>query len=163
MGISEGGCLCGQIRYQVHGAPDWVTVCFCTFCQRATGGPQMTEPIFGIDAFEVTRGTPKVYTHISGGSGKEVYVHFCPECGTKTHLTFDRWKDRMGVYSGTFDDPGWFDLTPENTKFIFLDEAARGTLVPAGFNTFAEHAATPDGTPLEPDVLSEVLHIRRKG
>jgi hypothetical protein len=161
MTISKGGCLCGNIRYEVNGPPDWVTVCFCTFCQRATGGSQMTEPIHHISAFEITRGAPKVYTHISGGSGKEVYVHFCADCGTKTHLTFERWPDRLGVYSGTFDDPGWFDMTPGNTKFIFVGEAARGTMIPPGFKTYSAHAATADGTPLEPEVLSEVLHIQR--
>ena len=30
MTISKGGCLCGNIRYEVNGPPDWVTVCFCT-------------------------------------------------------------------------------------------------------------------------------------
>jgi hypothetical protein len=161
MTISKGGCLCGNIRYEVNGPPDWVTVCFCTFCQRATGGPQMTEPIHSTSAFEVTTGEPKIYTHISGGSGKQVYIHFCADCGTKTHLTFERWPDRLGIYSGTFDNPGWFDMTPEDTKFIFVGEAARGTMIPPGYKTFSEHAATPDGTPLDPEILSEVLHIRR--
>jgi hypothetical protein len=157
---SAGGCLCGNLRYQVDGPPDWVTICFCSFCQRATGGHQMTEPIFPVDAFRMTKGIAKVYTHISGGSGQEVYVHFCPECGTKTHLTFQRWPDRLGVYSGSFDDPGWFEISPENTKFIFLEEAPRGTLVPAGYKTYRAHAALPDGTPLDAEILSEVLHIR---
>lgn len=156
----EGGCLCGKIRYEVDTDPLWVTACFCGFCQRATGAQGMVEPIFDVTAFSVTRGEVKRYTHVSGGSGKGVYVHFCYECGTKTHLTFERWPDRLGVYSGTFDDPGWFEFSPENSKFIFLDNAVRGTLIPAGFKTFAQHAAENDGTPLDPLVLDEVLHVR---
>ncbi len=156
----QGGCLCGALRYHVTAAPLWVTACFCSFCQRATGSQGMVEPIFDLDAFAVTHGRPTRYVHVSGGSGKEVYVHFCATCGTKTHLTFERWPDRLGVYAGSFDDPGWFDFTPENSKFIFLNAATRGTLVPPGFKTFAQHAATNDGTPLEPQILDEVLHIR---
>lgn len=155
-----GGCLCGGLRYRVTAAPLWVTACFCRFCQRATGAKGMVEPIFDLPAFAMTRGTPRRYVHVSGGSGKQVFVHFCATCGTKTHLTFERWPDRLGVYCGTFDDPGWFDVTPDTTKYIFLEEATRGTLVPPGFKTFARHATTPEGTPLEPEVLSEVLHIR---
>lgn len=155
-----GGCLCGKLRYEVATDPLWVTICFCTFCQRATGAQGMVEPIFDVPAFRVTRGAPRRYTHISGGSGQEVYVHFCAECGTKTHLTFARWPDRLGVYAGSFDDPGWFALTPDNSKYIFLDNAARGTLVPAGFKTYGQHAAGPDGTPLDPVILDEVLHLR---
>ncbi|MCI5095271.1 MAG: GFA family protein [Rhodobacteraceae bacterium] len=160
MSHHPGQCLCGALRYRVTAAPLWVTACFCHFCQRATGASGVIEPIFDIDAFEITHGTPTRYVHISAGSGKEVHVHFCATCGTKTHLTFERWPDRLGVYAGTFDDPGWFDFTPDNSKFIFLDSAARGTLVPAGFKTFAQHAAAPDGTPLPPEILEEILHIR---
>ncbi|WP_204113901.1 GFA family protein [Shimia biformata] len=158
--MQDGGCLCGKLRYRVTTQPLWVTACFCHFCQRATGAQGMVEPIFDIDAFEITEGTPTRYVHISGGSGKEVQVHFCATCGTKTHLTFERWPDRLGVYAGTFDDPGWFEFSPGNSKFIFLDSAARGTLVPSGFKVFREHAATPDGTPLDPEVFDEILHIR---
>ncbi|MEZ5722376.1 MAG: GFA family protein [Paracoccaceae bacterium] len=155
-----GGCLCGNLRYEVATDPLWVTACFCTFCQRATGSQGMVEPIFDIAAFRFTDGTPKRYTHISRAAARAVYVHFCCDCGTKTHLTFERWPDRLGVYAGTFDDPGWFEFTPENSKYIFLDAAVRGTLVPAGFKTYGQHAASPDGDPLDPVILDEVLHVR---
>lgn len=156
----QGGCLCGALRYQVSTAPLWVTACYCTFCQRATGAQGLIEPIFDIGAFSVTAGTPKVYAHLSGGSGKTVLVHFCDQCGTKSHLTFERWPDKLGVFAGTFDDPGWFEFTSDNSKFIFVDEAKRGTLVPAGFRTFREHATTVDGLPLDPVIHAEILHIR---
>jgi len=155
-----GGCLCGTVRYRVNADPLWVTACFCHFCQRATGSQGVIEPIFEIDDFTVTDGEPRRYAHVSSGSGKNVYVHFCGDCGTKTHLTFERWPDRLGVYSGTFDDPNWFEMSPDNTKYFFLDSAARGTLVPAGFRTFAHHASETDGTPIAPSVLSDVLHVR---
>lgn len=160
MVMQEGGCLCGKLRYRVTTPPLWVTACFCHFCQRATGAQGLIEPIFDIGAFEIIDGKPKRYVHVSGGSGKEVHVHFCADCGTKTHLTFERWPDRLGVYAGTFDTPGWFEFTPENSKYIFLDSAVRGTLVPAGYKVFREHAATRDGTSLAPEILREVLHIR---
>lgn len=160
MTIHQGGCLCGALRYETVAEPLWVTVCFCHFCQRATGAQGMVEPIFDTLAFRVIKGVPKRYTHVSTGSGKGVFVHFCAEYGTKSHLTFERWPDRLGVYAGTFDDPGWFELSHENSKYIFLESAARGTLVPAGFKTFQQHAATAEGVTLDPVVLDEVLHLR---
>ncbi|MEP2534082.1 GFA family protein [Shimia sp.] len=155
-----GGCLCGALRFQVKSDPLWVTACFCKFCQRATGALGMVEPIFDLDDFALIQGTPRCYTHISAGSGQEVLVHFCDNCGTKTHLTFARWPDRLGVYGGVFDTPDWFEFSPENSKYIFLDSATRGTLVPAGFKTYGEHAADADGTPLEPMIPHDILHIR---
>ena len=160
MAYQAGGCLCGALRFSVSAQPLWVTACFCRFCQRTTGTQGIVEPIFDIETFAMNQGEPARYDHVSEGSGKEIHVHFCKTCATKTHLTFERWPDRLGVYAGAFDDPGWFDFTPENSKFIFLDCATRGTLVPAGFKAYAEHAAKADGTPLEPHVFDHVLHVR---
>jgi Uncharacterized conserved protein len=148
------------VRYRVTTDPPVGDGLLCRFCQRATGALGMVEPIFDTQDFEVTKGAPKTYTHISTGSGKGVYVHFCDACGTKTHLTFERWPDRLGLYAGTFDDPGWYEFSPDNSKYIFLDSAVRGTLVPPGFKVYRQHAATAEGVPLDPEVLDEVLHLR---
>lgn len=159
---AQGGCLCGKLRYQVGRQPSRVSICHCRFCQRATGSAYLVEPIFDAEIFKVIEGVPKVYTHVSGGSGKEVFIHFCDTCGTKLFLTFERFADVVGVYGGTFDDPNWFDLTPENSKQIFLGVAQRGTVIPPHVNTFTGHAAENDGTPNEPTVF-ETPQIIGKG
>ncbi len=82
-----------------------------------------------------------------------VDVHFCAECGTKLFLTFERFADVTGVYGGTFDDPNWFDRSAGNSKHIFLGVAQNGTVVPAGIDTFEEHATTISGEPVDPRVF----------
>ncbi len=158
----EGGCLCGNVRYETLAAPVRVTICFCRFCQRATGSAGMVEPIFERPVHRVTFGKPVRYELQSGGSGKRITVNFCATCGTKLHLEFERFPDVIGVYAGTFDDPNWFARTPANTKYIFLDSAQDGTVVPPGFNTFQEHAMHNDGTPIEPQVFSQAYTIKRR-
>lgn len=153
MTLHEGGCLCGDVRYASDADPIRVTVCFCRFCQRATGSTGMVEPIFSRETFRVTFGRPTRYEMTSAGSGKRITVNFCATCGTKLFLEFERFPEIVGAYAGTFDDANWFERNPSNTKFIFLDEAQRGTIVPAGFATFREHAQLGDGTPLEPVVF----------
>ncbi len=153
MDHAEGGCLCGKVRYEAKGQPARVTMCHCKFCQRATGGAYLVEPVFEADRFSVVQGVPATYAHVSEGSGKDVYIHFCRDCGTKLFLTFERFSGAYGVYGGTFDDPNWFDLDPETTKHIFLGVAQRGTVIPAGVNTFAEHATDGDGVPITPKVF----------
>ena len=155
----HGGCLCGRLRYCTKGAPLWVTACFCQFCQRATGALSLVEPIFDVAQFRITKGTASRYDHVSAGSCKAVHVHFCSNCGTKSHLTFERWPDRLGVYAGTFDDPGWFSFSPQNSKFIFTDSAVRGAMVPPGFPSYPQHAATADGTRLTPEISDTVRHF----
>ncbi len=154
MSSAQGGCLCGELRYQVESPPSRVTICHCRFCQRATGGAYLVEPIFDKQEFLSIHGDAKIYVHRSEGSGQQVHVHFCDNCGTKLYLTFDRWPEIVGVYGGTFDDPNWYDRTPENSKQIFLGVAQTGTVIPPGINTFEEHATTIDGTPIEPTVYS---------
>ena len=34
-----GGCLCGQVRYQVETEPLWICHCHCGMCRKHTGAP----------------------------------------------------------------------------------------------------------------------------
>ncbi|WP_415219974.1 GFA family protein [Pseudophaeobacter arcticus] len=153
MTSAQGGCLCGELRYEVYNQPARTTMCHCRFCQRATGGAYLVEPVFNTADFAIVCGKPKLYTHLSEGSGKEVYVHFCDNCGTKLFLTFERFEGAVGVYGGTLDDPNWLIITPENSKHIFLGVAKKGTVIPPHFNTFEKHATENDGTPIEPTIF----------
>lgn len=143
----SGGCLCGAIRYQTTAAPSRVTMCHCRFCQRATGAAYMVQPVFDDVDFSLTSGSPKVFDMVSDGSGKIIRVHFCSGCGTKLWLSFERFPGKVGLYAGTFDDPSWFDITPDISKHIFLKEARRDTAIPAGIPTYEAHVVTKDGTP----------------
>jgi len=155
MTIHEGGCLCGAVRYKTKGDPLRVTICHCKFCQHATGSAYMVEPIFRTADLRVITGSPTVYDHCSGGSGKLVHIHFCVACGTKLYLTFERFPEVCGVYAGTFDDPNWFDIRPDNSKHIFIEVARHGTILPSGISCFAEHAMRNDDTPCEPVVFDQ--------
>ncbi len=155
MSVAEGRCLCGEVRFAVQSAPRRVTICHCKFCQRATGSAYLVEPIFGLGDFAVTHGQPHVYEHRSEGSGKLVCIHFCATCGTKLYLTFERFAEVVGVYAGTFDDPNWFERTPENSKQIFMSVAQHGSVFLPDINTFEEHSTTSDGAPIAPMIFSE--------
>lgn len=154
MSRAMGGCLCGEVRYEcaVDPAPR-VTICHCTFCQRATGSPYLVLSIFEKEHFWLNTGTPRVYSSISEGSGKNIWINFCEICGTKLFLKLERNPSVVGVYSGTFDDPDWFDRSPDRTKIIFTDCAQTGSVIPAGYPTFSQHAQTKQGERIEPLVL----------
>lgn len=158
----SGGCLCGDLRYSVEGEPEWVTTCYCRFCQSATGSDYMVEPLFPISSFRYTQGTPRIYDHRSGGSGKTIHVHFCGRCGTKVQLTFERFPESCGVYAGTFDDPGWFKDDRSNAWQIFLSKARPGVIVRPGIESFQEHGMTNSGELLEPTIYHEPHVIRAR-
>lgn len=119
----------------------------------------MIEPIFERKPFTFCGNNPSIYTLPSEGSGKDVSVYFCSDCGTKLALTFERWPDRIGVYIGTLDDPAAVVATPENSKHIFVSEARPGTILPPGFKTFDRHATENDGTAAEPTIHSSAFLV----
>lgn len=153
MSKHEGGCLCGAVRFSVSSEPVRVTFCHCDFCQRSTGSAYAVEPIFSRSDVEITRGATAEYAHRSSESGKMLAVNFCRDCGTKIYLDFERFPDVRGVYGGTFDDPGWFDRSPQVARHIFLESAQRGTIIPANMPTYEKHATRNDGTPADPVVF----------
>lgn len=152
---TEGGCLCGAIRYQLAQQPARVTLCHCLFCQRSTGAAYMVQPACDGADFTVTQGQTKTYRHISAGSGKAIKIHFCDTCGTKIYQTFERFPGAVGLYSGTLDDPNWLQVTPEASKHIFLNTARADTQLPAETPLFKEHAMEEDGTAITPVVLNK--------
>lgn len=156
----DGRCLCGKVRYDTGGEPLWVTICYCQFCQRATGSDRMIEPIFERAPFTFSGNDPSIYTLPSEGSGKAITVHFCAQCGTKLALTFERWPDRIGSYAGTLDDTTAIPVTPKNSKHIFVSKARPGTILPPGFKTFDRHATENDGTPIESTVHASPFSVR---
>jgi len=120
----------------------------------------MVEPIFHKTSFEIISGKPAHYSQASEGSGKRVTVNFCSICGTKLFLDFERFPEIFGVYGGTFDEPNWFERSAHMSRHIFLDTAQNGTVIPAGFSTFRQHAMLNDGTPVEPVTFGQPRTIR---
>ncbi|MEI7446998.1 MAG: GFA family protein [Burkholderiales bacterium] len=142
--VHPGGCLCGELRLSAHGAPLRVNACHCTFCQRMTGTAFHTGVTFARDAVRFEGTTPKVYEHVSDGSGHSVFIHSCPRCATNVALTLSRWPEVCAVLRGAFDDPDRFP--PE--RHMYLRSAQRGTLLPAATECYAGFRVDLDGAPL---------------
>ena len=137
----EGGCLCGKVRFRTNQAPLRTLVCHSTFCQRMTGSSYYAESLFQKDAVVFNDGQMSCYAHISDGSQKKVFVHFCTQCGTTVSLTFERWPDMRAVSRGCFDDPNAVEVT----SHIWTQSAQTGTVLPEGGECFARARATLDG------------------
>jgi hypothetical protein len=146
--------LCRDVRYETTGDPVWTTVCYCTFCQKLTGSAFLVEPIFSRRKVAFSGTATRTYDHRSDGSEMRVSLNFCGRCSTTLYLEFERFPDVLGVCGGTFDDPNWFDRGPEKCRHIFTRSAQRGVVLPAGLQTFTEHALRLDGTLNDPIVLA---------
>jgi len=77
----DGGCHCGQIRYEAQIDPLTVTVCHCTDCQTLSGSAFRTAVPVTKENFRLLSGQLKAYTK-TAESGNRRLQTFCPECGT---------------------------------------------------------------------------------
>jgi hypothetical protein len=104
-----GGCLCGRVRYAVHGEPMFSGICHCRNCQRYTGSAFETLIAFPAESVSV-RGELKTYDNI-GDSGKILHRRFCPNCGSGVIAEPDVMPGLIVVLAGTLDDPAAFKPT----------------------------------------------------
>lgn len=139
--VLEGGCLCGKVRFTASQPPLRTFACHCTFCQRVTGTSFFAESIFPMDAVRFNDGELKRYEHVSEGSQKKGFVHFCSSCGTTVGLTFERWPDLRAISRGCYDDPNAVEIT----SHIWTESAQTGVVLPAGIECFARARARLDG------------------
>ena len=99
-----GGCLCGAVRYEITGTPLFAGNCYCSDCQKFTGGGHLTFIGMPESAVKVT-GEQATYT-MTGDSGGPITRYFCPACGT--HLGAVVAGGIRTILPGTLDDPRAF-------------------------------------------------------
>ena len=95
----EGGCLCGAVRYALHGEPTYAGHCHCRSCQRAIGAGFVTWVGVRPRDFEITRGEIARCETSPG-----VHRGFCGRCGTSLTFEGEGWDD-IGVTAATLDEP----------------------------------------------------------
>ena len=98
--LLQGGCLCGEVRYEVRGAPEHVYHCHCTMCRRASGAAFMTWAGVKPDALAITQGTPQSYTSSSFAIRK-----FCGRCGGQLIWEYTNGTPLAYFTVGTLDHP----------------------------------------------------------
>lgn len=97
--ITKGGCLCGNVRYEVKGPLRGIVNCHCSMCQKLHG------------SFGAHTKARKINIRITNDSGLTWYKSsdvaqrgFCRYCGSSLF-----WKpfefDATGILAGTLDGP----------------------------------------------------------
>jgi hypothetical protein len=106
----EGGCLCGAIRYTLHGEPTYSGHCHCRSCQKAIGAGFVTWAGVKPGNFEVTQGEITICETSPG-----VRRGFCGRCGSSLTFAGDDWTD-IAVTAATLDNPG--AVKPESNVYL---------------------------------------------
>ena len=54
--MSDGGCLCGKVRYRVSERPRISAICHCVSCRRASGAQSVAWLTLAIEGFSFVTG-----------------------------------------------------------------------------------------------------------
>jgi hypothetical protein len=96
--MKTGSCLCGAVKYEVHGAMRDVIACHCRECRRQTGTyMSATAAADGDLKLVESRGLKWFRSSATARRG------FCAECGTVLFWKGDG-RDYTAIAAGSLDD-----------------------------------------------------------
>lgn len=98
----EGGCLCGDIRYESDAEPLKIGYCHCTMCQKSLGNIFGTSAFFKHEGFRFNQGEPRRYA-----SSESVIRAFCGRCGSPIYYQHEDC-GHIAIWLGTLDSPERF-------------------------------------------------------
>ena len=133
MAKTTGGCLCGNIRYEIEGEPFRMVNCHCDDCRKVTGSAYATNLFFQEDQITLLQGTPKRFEHVAD-SGNSMFKEFCDTCGSQV---FGGGAMRPGVKIvkvGSIDDASFV----EPTANLYISHALTCTHVDEDLDNFEQ-------------------------
>lgn len=102
----EGGCQCGELRYELTAPPLMIYCCHCTNCQKITGSAFVLSATIPESAFAFTKGAPQK-TEWTSDAGNKRFGWFCGDCGCRIAHGQTPSIGFLSLRAGTFDDTSW--------------------------------------------------------
>ena len=128
----RGSCLCGGVRYEVHGPLRGMLHCHCTMCRKAHGAAFRSRASVRAADFRWVQGEDLLtWSESSPGNHRG----FCRVCGSPLLSRFDFEPSFYGLPLGALDDdPGvrpkihmfvafkapWFEITDDLPQYAEL-------------------------------------------
>lgn len=131
-GLTLGSCLCGEVAFEIEGAPLRAYNCHCSRCRRGRSAAHATNVFYPMESFRWTRGAENVAAY-KVPEARRFAVAFCRRCGGAVPRLSTELRGAI-VPAGSLDtDPGmqplanifvgskatWFDITdglPQHTE-----------------------------------------------
>ena len=94
MDTIDGGCLCGDVRFNATLPSKWVAHCHCTLCRRAHGAAFVTW--VGMDATRCAIEDPwsRLQWYESSAGAER---GFCSHCGSMLFFRSERWAGELHI------------------------------------------------------------------
>jgi hypothetical protein len=104
----RGGCLCGDVRYELREDPVMVYFCHCADCQTESASVGYLGVVAKQTALAFTRGEQKLEVVKAGPpGGRERAWRGCPRCKVRLGSALERVPGLCSIDGGTLDDTSW--------------------------------------------------------
>jgi hypothetical protein len=142
--MHAGSCLCGDVRYEIHGALSDFGHCHCRSCRKSSGSAFGANA--GVDraAFQLLSGANALREFESSPGKLRV---FCSRCGSPIYAYLAKTPDVLRIRLGSLDTPleararahtfvsdkaDWEDIAAFSALPQFSEWASRDVLVQKG-------------------------------
>jgi len=100
---TQGGCSCGQARYELSSPILFTHACHCLDCQNTTGSAFLINMFVDQRDMRVTGDTSPTSLPTASGAGRD--VHACTVCGTPLWTCYNVAPPNIALLrAGTLDD-----------------------------------------------------------
>lgn len=130
----KGQCFCGNVKYTVNAAILKMGVCFCSQCQKITGGSSWPFVVVLNESLTITGDAFREFTRV-GFSGKNVHMGFCCKCSTSLFGRPEVWPEIRTVSASTLDNRDLFK--PEMN--VWTEEAPSWMLFDSSIPNFPKN------------------------
>src|SRR5882672_3417925 len=104
-GVVAGACLCGDVRFELEGAPSRMWHCHCSRCRRARSAAHASNVFYKFAQLRILRGADRIADY-KVPEARLFGVAFCRRCGSDVPRAV-RERDVVVVPGGSLDqDPG---------------------------------------------------------
>jgi hypothetical protein len=132
-----GSCLCGGVKYEIHGELSTPLNCHCSRCRKAQGAAFRTRALVKVDDFSWVRGE-ELLTYYESSPGN--HRGFCRVCGAPIHSIYDNKPEVYGLPLGALDDDPqvkpayhvfvgskapWYDITDALPRYAEFPPAGK--------------------------------------
>jgi len=109
MSVYGGSCLCGSVTYKAKGEPRRVFECYCTWCQKISGGSSRAYAVFDMGKVTYEGGKVSEFVDTKTEHGFKMTNRFCSKCAA--HLksfSEDQELTRLRAEAGAIVETGTF-------------------------------------------------------
>lgn len=106
--LHQGGCSCGEVRYEVTGNPLFVHCCHCSNCQQQSGSAFALNAMIEADRVSLLGGKTETI-EVPTPSGRGQKITHCPRCRIALWSNYGGAGEAIHfIRVGTLDNPNVF-------------------------------------------------------